>query len=295
VLDCLIIGGGPAGLLAAVYLGRYLRTVQVIDAGESRAAKIPESHNYPGFFGIGGLELLRRLRAQAENVGAELVNDCVTSLRKERGTFIATCSGGDVHARFVLLATGLVDRCPPIESQPTNCPSEVIRFCPICDGYEAIDRRVGVLGDIEAGGKKALFLRTYTKDVSLFLTGETTVNARLRKKLGDENVRIVDKLKYIKVATESTVAIVTESGDTYELDALYPALDCTVRSDLATALGASCTENENLLFDDHQRTSIDGLYAAGDVVTDLHQLSVAFGHAAIAATDIHNRLASNPR
>src|SRR5712672_2499249 len=75
MLDCLVIGGGPAGLLAAVYLGRYRRSVQVIDAGESRAAKIPESHNYPGFFGIAGPELLRRLNAQARQYGASALFD----------------------------------------------------------------------------------------------------------------------------------------------------------------------------------------------------------------------------
>ena len=194
MLDCLVIGGGPAGLLAAVYLGRYRRSVQVIDAGESRAAKIPESHNYPGFFGIAGPELLRRLNAQARQYGAELVSGRVTSLRKEGETFVASCSGSDVNARFILLATGLVDHCPPIEGQPADCPSEVIRFCPICDGYEAIDRRVGVLGDIKAGGKKALFLRTYTKDVSLFLTDETE-DVDWQEKLTKANVRIVGKLE----------------------------------------------------------------------------------------------------
>jgi thioredoxin reductase (NADPH) len=295
MLDCLIIGGGPAGLLAAVYLGRYRRTVQVIDAGQSRAAKIPESHNYPGFFGIGGLDLLRRLRAQAEEYGAQLMSGSVTSLRKEGATFVGSCSGGDLEAQFVLLATGLVDHCPSIDGEPANCPSDAVRFCPICDGYEAIDRRVGVLGDIKAGGKKALFLRTYTKEVLLFLTDETIVDAESRKKLAEENVRIVGKIKQIKLATESTVAVVTENGERHELDALYPALGCTVRSGLATALGASCTENGNLVVDDHQRTTVEALYAAGDVVTDLHQLSVAFGHAAIAATDIHNRLPPNPR
>ena len=203
MLDCLIIGGGPAGLLAAVYLGRYRRSVQVIDAGESRAAKIPESHNYPGFFGIAGPELLRRLKAQARQYGAELVSGRVTSLRKEDETFVATCSGSDVSARFILLATGLVDHCPPIEGQPADCPSEVIRFCPICDGYEAIDRRVGVLGDIKAGGKKALFLRSYTKDVSLFLTDETTEDVGSQQKLTKANVRIVRKLKQIRQVTES--------------------------------------------------------------------------------------------
>jgi thioredoxin reductase (NADPH) len=82
-LDCLVIGGGPAGLLAAIYFGRYRRHVQVIDAGESRAAKIPLSHNYPGFFGIAGSELLERLRAQAQEYRVPLIGGQVTSLRKE--------------------------------------------------------------------------------------------------------------------------------------------------------------------------------------------------------------------
>jgi len=294
MLDCLVIGGGPAGLLAAVYLGRYRRSVQVIDAGESRADTIPESHNYPGFFGIAGPELLRRLNAQARQYGAELVSGRVTSLRKEGEAFVATCSGCDVNARFILLATGLLDHCPPIEGRPADCPSEVIRFCPICDGYEAIDRRVGVLGDIKAGGKKALFLRTYTKDVSLFLTDETE-DVDWQEKLTKTNVRIVGQLQEVRQGTENTVTVTTRQGEIHEVDALYPALGCIVRSDLATLLGASSTENGNLEVDDHQRTTIEGLYAAGDVVTDLHQLSVAFGHAAIAATDIHNRLPPNPR
>lgn len=294
MLDCLVIGGGPAGLLAAVYLGRYRRSVQVIDAGESRAAKIPESHNYPGFFGIAGPELLRRLNAQAAQFGAELLGGRVTSLRRNGETFVARCADVDVNARFILLATGLVDHCPQIEGHPENCPSEAIRFCPICDGYESIDRRVGVLGDINGGGKKALFLRTYSKDVSLFLTNETNEEMGSREQLIKANVRIVGEFGQICQATEKTVTVITQRGESHEVDALYPALGCTVRSDLATALGASSSDNGNLEVDDHQRTSVEGLYAAGDVVTDLHQLSVAFGHAAIAATDIHNKLPANP-
>jgi len=294
MLDCLVIGGGPAGLLAAVYLGRYRRSVQVIDAGESRASKIPESHNYPGFFGIAGPELLCRLNAQARQYDAELVKGRVTALRKEGETYVATCSDVQVNARYILLATGLLDHCPVIEGKPADCPSGAIRFCPICDGYEAIDRRVGVLGDIKAGGKKALFLRTYTKNVSLFLTKETE-DVAWQEKLTKANVRIVRELQQIRQPTENTVTVATRRGALHELDALYPALGCNVHSDLATRLGASSTENGNLEVDDHQRTTIQGLYAAGDVVTDLHQLSVAFGHAAIAATDIHNRLPPNPR
>jgi thioredoxin reductase (NADPH) len=294
MLDCLVIGGGPAGLLAAVYLARYRRSVRVIDAGESRAAKIPESHNYPGFVGIAGLEVLQRLSGQAREYGVELVNGRVTSLCKRGESFVATCSGSDVNARFILLATGLVDNCPSIEGQPAGCPSGVIRFCPICDGYEAMDCRVGVLGDIKTGGKKALFLRTYTRDVSLFLTDETE-DVDWQEKLTKAGVRIIGHLKQIRQATPRAVTVVTHRGESHDLDALYPALGCTVSSNLATMLGALSTKTGNLEVDDHQRTTIEGLYAAGDVVTDLHQLSVAFGHAAIGATDIHNRLPPNPR
>ena len=293
-LDCLIIGGGPAGLLAAIYFGRYRRHVQVIDAGESRAAKIPLSHNYPGFFGITGPELLARLRAQAEEYGVLMRGGRITSLRKEGRIFIASGPHIEMQANFVLLATGLVDHCPQVESTP-DCPTDAVRFCPICDGYEAIDRRVGVLGDLSTGAKKALFLRTYTKHVSIFAVGEASGSADTRKALAAANVTVLDKPRQIKVTPAGRVSIVTESGARHELDAIYPALGCAAQSDLAAALGASRTDTGNLVVDDHQRTTVSGLYAAGDVVTDLHQLSVAFGHAAVAATNIHNLLPANYR
>jgi thioredoxin reductase (NADPH) len=295
MVDCLVIGAGPAGLLAAIYLARYRRTVLVVDAGDSRASRIPESHNYPGFFGIGGLELLRRLGAQALQYGAKLESGRITALQRKGPEFLASHLRGDVSARFVLLATGLVDRSPSIEGEPENGPSTMIRFCPICDGYEAIDRRVGVLGNLKDGAKKALFLRTYTKEVLLFLTDEADEDASSRKMLDEEGVIIVGGAKNIRTGTQGTITVLTQSGERYEVDVLYPALGCLVRSELATHLGAACAKGGTLVVDNHQRTTVEGLYAAGDVVTDLHQLSVAFGHAAIAATDIHNRLPVNRR
>jgi thioredoxin reductase (NADPH) len=296
MLDCLIIGGGPAGLLAAVYLGRYCRNVRVIDAGESRAAKIPESHNYPGFSGIGGIDLLLRLRAQAARYGVPVTSGCVISLRKESHTFVASSQGADLEAKFVMLATGLVDHCPSVEGGPDEtCPFGAIRFCPICDGYEAIDRRIGVIGDLHSAGKKGLFLRTYTKDVSVFVTGDRTGTEDVQKATEYANLRMLDAPEKIKIDARGQIVILTETGSVHELDAIYPALGCSVRSELATVLGASCSDMGTLHVDDHQRTTVDGLYAAGDVVTDLHQLSVAFGHAAVAATDIHNRLPANYR
>src|SRR3954463_12990988 len=116
MLDCLIVGGGPAGLTAAIYLARYRRKTRLIDSGESRAALIPESHNYPGFRGIGGPDLLRRLRDQAGLYGGVLERARVSALdRGEDGAFIARTGDSEIQARFVLLAAGLIDETPQID------------------------------------------------------------------------------------------------------------------------------------------------------------------------------------
>jgi thioredoxin reductase (NADPH) len=295
MLDCLIIGGGPAGLVAALYLGRYHRRTCVVDAGESRAALIPESHNYPGFKGIGGPELLLRLGEQARRYGADVVKGVVSTLRRRRdGVLVAGGRFGlEIQARFVLLATGLVDEYPRIEGN--GQASTAVRFCPVCDGYEATDKEVGVVGGIESGSKKAFFLRTFTKNVSLFVTDDAKSDDHCLDELRKAGVRVRAKPEWICRLGEDRIAVIMSNGERQSMDFLYPALGCNVRSELAIALGASCSEIGNLKVDEHQRTTADGLYAAGDVVSDLHQLSVAFGHAAIAATSIHNSLPLNPR
>jgi thioredoxin reductase (NADPH) len=292
ILDCLVVGGGPAGLTAALYLARYRRHARLFDAGESRAALIPESHTYPGFKGIAGPELLARLRAQAEEYGSVIDKGRVSALARHDELFVARCNNSEIRARSVLLATGLIDHRPPVEGFEDGVYSGAIRFCPICDGFEAMDQRVGVLGDTEDAGKKALFLRTYTRDVFLFPTDDAA-NAK-RDALIAAGVTIVGKPRRVENIGDK-VRVAVKDGAPVDLDALYPALGCTVRSELAVSLGAARDPTGNLRVDAHQQTTVDLLYAAGDVVTDLHQLSVATGHAAIAATDIHNRLPSNLR
>jgi thioredoxin reductase (NADPH) len=224
----------------------------------------------------------------------ELLKGEVTSLEKREGGFVAA-GGTEVSGRFVILATGLVDRTPAIEGFEEIESSGNLRFCPICDGYEAIDTRVGVLGGVHAAGKKALFLRTYTSHVWLFPLEDDASDRTYREQLTRAGVNIAGRPERIEKTSGTTLNVLTQSGDQFIIDALYPSLGCDIRAGLATKLGACCTKAGTLKVDDHQQTTVNGLYAAGDVVTDLHQLSVAFGHAALAATHIHQRLRPNPR
>ncbi len=246
MLDCLIVGGGPAGLTAAIYLARYRRAAVIVDEGASRAALIPASHNYPGFKGIAGPDLLARLRDQALLYGAAMEHGRVTTLqRTSRRGFLAHWQSGEVAARTVLLATGLVDESPNIAGLDTAVYDGAIRFCPICDGFEAMDRRIGVLGAAQEAGHKALFLRTYSQHVMLFETGLKPAGAKLRQTLTRAGIELGGRSVRAE-CFEDGVRVTVEGGARFDLDVLYPALGCEVRSELATRLGADCTKMGNL-------------------------------------------------
>ncbi len=171
-LDCLVIGGGPAGLTAAIYLARFHLDILVVDEGKSRAGWIPCTRNVSGFpDGIAGTELLERMRAQAQKYGARIETEFVTKLERDQssGLFTATWGSGSATARNVLLATGVTNRRPPMEEDMHDqaLAKGLVRYCPICDGYEVTDKKVGVIGSGKHGVAEAIFLRTYTGDITL--------------------------------------------------------------------------------------------------------------------------------
>lgn len=292
-LDCLVVGGGPAGLSAAIYLARFRRRFRVIDAGTSRASYIPLSHNHPGFpDGIAGPELLARMRRQAERYGAEIASGTVEGLdRREDGTLLAAVGGEVVRTRNVLLATGVDDVEPELPDLRGAVRRGLIRHCPICDAYEVIDRKVAVIGHGTSGLSEALFLRTYTADLTLLTLGRAMdLTAEDQARLDEAGIRVVeDPVSRVLLEGDKITALEVD-GEEHRFDTLYSALGCRVRSELARELGAERNDIGALVVDGHQRTSVPGLYAAGDVVSELNQIGVAMGHAAIAATAIHNSL-----
>jgi thioredoxin reductase (NADPH) len=294
VRDCLIVGGGPAGLTAAIYLARFRRDVRVVDGGGSRASLIPTSHNYPGFpDGISGRELLVRLREQARRYGAVLTDGTVEQLTQVAdGHFRAIAGTEIVDARTVLLATGSMDVEPSLPNIKDAIRTGLIRHCPICDGYEVIDREVAVIGRGRKGINEARFLRHYTHKLTLFTLGTPhEISEPERASLEACGIAVVDDaLAEVCTQDGAIVGLQTRGGKTYRFDTLYSALGCHVRSELARTIGAACDDVGQIVVDDKLRTTVPGVYAAGDVANDLNQIAVGTGHAAIAATQIHNLL-----
>ena len=297
VLDCLIVGAGPAGLTAATYLARFKRRIAVVDAGHSRASYIPRTHNYPGFpGGINGNELLERLREQAGRYGAQVTTGLVDSIAKE-DVFVAALNGGRLRARRVLIATGIVDKEPEMPRLREAIAAGCIRLCAICDGHEVIDRKVAVYGPVASTVGHAIFMRTFSEHVALLVPrADTPATREVRKRMDEAGVQFVpNAVCEIAMDDECKATVRLDDGSSLRFDTIYPSLGSRMRSELAVALGAECTGDGEIRVDSHQQTSVEGLYAAGDVVSALNQISVAVGHAAIAATAIHNSLGLRPR
>jgi len=295
-LDCLVIGGGPAGLTAALYFARFRRRFLVVDAGQSRAAWIPTSHNLPFFAeGISGADVLRRQREHAEHYGASIISGRITELRKTAGCFAAVIETDDAtterRASRVLLASGAVDVEPCLPDVPDAVQRGLVRYCPICDGYESRDRKIAVLGHGDSGlGEASFVARTYSDDVTLLTLGEPmNLTAEQHAEIAKHHIKIV-QAPIESLRTEGTsVAAVCAGREPMQFDVLYSALGLRPRTELALALGAEHDERGNLVVDDHNQTTVRGLYAAGAIVRGLDQIVVAMGHAAVAATAIHNR------
>ncbi|MHC9420473.1 NAD(P)/FAD-dependent oxidoreductase [Sphingomonas citri] len=293
--DCLIIGAGPAGLTAAIYLARYHLSIRLFDSGSSRAAMIPCTHNHAGYpDGIAGTELLRLMRAQAEKYGAWSEPVKVTGLARDGDAFVATTDEGTHRARTVLLATGVVNHRPHGLLPEVHDPAlarGLLRYCPVCDGYEVTDKRVAVIGTGDRGIREALFLRGFTRDITLIAPeAEHLLDQACADALDEAGVVRVDGPCGGYAIEGDRLALDTARGR-MAFDSIYPALGSRIRSHLAIEAGARASEDGCLEVDDHQRTSVPGLFAAGDVVKGLDQISHAMGEAGVAATTIRNLLA----
>jgi thioredoxin reductase (NADPH) len=229
---------------------------------------------------------------QAQKYGASIVTGRVTRLDRIEGGFRAEWGQGSVIARTVLLATGVTNRRPPMDEELHDAALArgLIRYCPVCDGYEVTDKKIGVIGSGGRGVAEAVFLRGFSEDVTLIAPDSThALSAEERARLQAFGILAVDGPCQAVAAHEDCIVVDTAEGH-YTFDTVYPALGSDTHVELALQLGAAL-KDEVLVVDSHQRSSVSGLYAAGDVVLGLDQISHAMGEGGVAATTIRNDLA----
>jgi thioredoxin reductase (NADPH) len=289
--DCAVIGAGPAGLSAALYMGRMRRTVVVIDDNEGRSNWHQINRNYLGFpDGIHARALREIGREQAERYGAHLLSARVHDARIEgdghERTFHLETSGGTLVARTVILATGVSDEFPQFEGCD-DCIGKSLFWCIICDGYEAIGKRIVVLGSGDRAASLALQLLIFTHAVSLVpwkepLHAETQRVAALR----EHGVAIYDSpVHSFNCAPQGQLGSITlENGTQLDLDSLFVTQWIEPNAQLAHKLGIKTDDNGFIIVDVECATNVDGAYAAGDVTKLFnHQISSAVHEGGMAA------------
>lgn len=296
-IDILVVGAGPAGLTAGMYLARYRRKVRIVHDGRSRALWVPRSRNIPGFpDGIVGADLLARMSDHAVRYGAEIVEGSVVEVAWDEGRSLFRArldSGAAIDARGLILATGVDTNLAQLDSGDHNAAvqSGVLRYCPICDGFEHSDERIAVLGSDLHGAAEAMFLRQYSSNVTLIPKWQVALTDAQRSELAASGVDVLEGRVLRLEATEDAMLVAIEGeAAPRRFDTLYPAFGSKPRSELAAMLGPLTDPNGCLPFAAFSDGLLPGVYAAGDVVEGLDQISVATGQGAMAATRLHNWL-----
>lgn len=292
--ECVVVGAGPAGLSAALYMARFRRRVLVVHDGKSRALRIPKTHNVPGFpDGVEGSGLIERMGGHARRYGAQ-VRDAEITAASHDGVFVLETAEGDrIQSQALILATGLYLNEPPLPHAEHEAAirAGVLRYCPICDGFEHTGQRIAVLGCDTSGAAEALFLRQYSDDVTLLPMDMPELDAEQRQRLAGAGVVVEVRPVARLVPRDDAFEIHLEGASQPQVfGVVYPALGTRQRTELAAMLGLRLDDAGAVDAHAPLGTAVPGLYCAGDIVDGLDQISVAMGHGAVAATRAHNWL-----
>lgn len=289
--EVIIIGGGLAGLSAAIYLGRALRDVLIIDAGESLAIWEPEVQNYLGFEKIDGRELLRRARDQALCYGAEIVREEVEGISRDSSQFKAQGKKSSFSSRRLLLATG-VYHLPPKIPGVNECVGKSMFFCKDCDGYRVQGKPVIIAGSNNDAVDYALGLLMFTECVVLLTNGEApSWDHQHERWLREYEVPVYTEQITQVDHDQGCIRSVTLAGGQKAVAAcLFTTRGDICHNHLAQQLGAALDEQGQVIVDNEQRTNVPGLYAAGCVTPANCQMIIAAGDGATAAQAINRDL-----
>jgi thioredoxin reductase len=294
--DVLVVGGGAAGLSAALSLGRARRRVLVVDGGQPRNAPAAGVHNFLTRDGTPPDELLAAGRAEVRGYGGEIVEGTVASIAHG---FTATLDDGStVGARAVIVTSGLVDELPAIDGVRERWGRDVLH-CPYCHGHEVADRAIGVLATGPTAVHQALLVRQWSSDLTLFLDDVAEPTDDEWERLAARGIGVVTgKVARLVVEDDRLTGVQLADGTVVAREALFLATYMRARSDLLTALGVETADIEfggapiatHVVVDPAGRTSVPGVWAAGNVAEPMAQVVTAAAAGAWVGAQVNAHL-----
>ena len=289
--DVIIVGGGPAGLSAALVLGRCRRKVLVCDAGNPRNAKSHAMHGFLSRDGTNPSEFLAIAREEVKGYGVVLCEGTVMGAGAVDGGFeVQLLDGKRFRGRKLLLATGVVDRIPTIQGLDLLYGKSV-HHCPYCDGWEYSGASIAVYGSGHTGVGLALGMRTWTNDVVMCSNGPAKLNARDREKLARFGIDVIEKcIGRVEGTAGKLDRIIFDDGSSISPRAIFFSTGNVQRSELPAALGCHVTHKGAVKTTPGQRSSVPGVWVCGDAAEDTQYVIVAAAEGAKAAMGINKQL-----
>jgi thioredoxin reductase len=291
--DVAIVGGGPAGLTAGIWLGRYLRRVVLIDAGDPRNWETRGIHGYLGLEGVTPRELRSRGREECRRYGATLIDATVSQIDQvDEELFRLTLdSGTPVTASRILLAIGVHDMWPDVPGLE-KCYGDTAHVCPDCDGYEARDRKTVVIASGRKAAGLALALTTWTREIVICTNGAAAnMSDDILAKLDALNIPIIEaSINRVTSSGGEARSLELAGGMCLDCDQIFFAIGQEPSDDLGAQLGCKRDEIGRVVTDLHFHTSVRNVYAAGDIIHGPQLAIAAAGIGAVAALAIHHSL-----
>ena len=306
--DIIIVGAGPAGLTAGMYAGRQNSKTLIIDKGLAGGLglEVPLMQNYPGFELISGMELIQKMKAQTENYCEIMENEVIKSIEKTDDGFLLKTKTSSMlmseesdeikefKTRSIILATGASHR-------HLNVPGEAeflgrgVAYCATCDGMFFINKDILMVGGGNSAAQEALYLKNLGCNVKLVhRRDELRCEHHLEKALEENEIEVLWNSTVEKINGEMMVESVTLKRDgvedEYNTNAVFIAIGDDPSNELAKELGVELDENGYIITDKSQSTSVEHIYAAGDITGGVKQWVVACGEGAVAAMSAYNDL-----
>lgn len=292
IYDCIIVGGGPAGLNAAIVLGRCRRKVLVFDTGQHRNRLSHGIHNYLTRDDILPQEFLQICHKELEKYSVQRIHKKVVNAKKnEDNVFVVKDENGTTYySKKLLIATGLTDTIPDIDGL-RECFGKSVFHCPYCDGWEVRDKKIGVYARNKEGWELALALKGWSDNVSLYTDGKKKVKP-FQKEYLDANEITVITTPILKMQGEDGFLrkIILKNGEERHCDALFFVNGYTQQCNIAEAFGCEVSKKGVIVTNRLGQTNISGLYVAGDASKDLQFVVVAGAEGAKAGVTINKEL-----